>query len=405
MKPSPVQSTWDLAWYDASSSSQTRHVSQIAIPLSRRLKILLVIPNTMAQPAPDLRIPSSETSVKVRIIDTTSSIEGIPTAPFVQPQIKGHEHLSCPAFSFLIEHPSKRNLLFDLGVRKDHENYAPKIVKRIKDGGWKVEVKQGVREQLEANGVDGKDVEAIIWSHWHWDHVGDPSTFDKHTALVVGPGFKNAFTPGYPTNGDCPIRESDYEGRELIEITFDQGLKIGKFKAFDYFGDGSFYLLDSPGHAVGHICGLARVTTNPNSFIFMGGDACHHGGEFRPSQYRLIPEFLTPNPLDFSSKNACPGSSFDDLYRDGDKTKPFYAIARLEDGKGVAENVDEASVTIEKVIEADAQDEVLVVMAHDNSLLTVMDFFPDYANDFKSKGWAEEGRWLFLKDFAEAVKH
>jgi hypothetical protein len=38
------------------------------------------------------------------------------------------------------------------------------------------------------------------------------------------------------------------------------------------------------------------------------------------------------------------------------------------------------------VIEADARDEVLVLMAHDDSLLDVMDFFPKYANDFKQKG-------------------
>ena len=264
-------------------------------------------------------------------------------------------------------------------------------------------MQQGVREQLEAHGVNGKDIEGIVWSHWHWDHTGDPSTFDAHTALIVGPGFKDAFTPGYPANPDAPIRESDYEGRELREIAFTQGLKIGRFNAFDYFGDGSFYLLDSPGHAIGHMCALARVTAN--SFVFMGGDACHHGGEFRPSIYLPLPDEISPNPLDLKLSKPCPGAVFDDILRDGDKTKPFYTIARLEDGKGVAHDADEAELTIEKVIEADAQDEVLVVMAHDDSLLPIMDFFPKYANDFKEKGWVEKGRWLFLKDFANAVKH
>jgi hypothetical protein len=153
------------------------------------------------------------------------------------------------------------------------------------------------------------------------------------------------------------------------------------------------------------MCGLARVTNNPSSFIFMGGDACHHGGEFRPSQYLPLPESIYPHPLDLKSKTPCPGSLFDDLYRDGDKTKPFYTIARLDDGKGVAHDADEAEATIGKVIEADARDEVLVVMAHDESLLSVMDFFPEYANDFMQKGWVNEGRWLFLKDFAKAVRN
>lgn len=47
-------------------------------------------------------------------------------------------------------------------------------------------------------------------SHWHWDHIGDPSTFPKTTDLVVGPGFKDQFLPGAPTNPESPLRESDY---------------------------------------------------------------------------------------------------------------------------------------------------------------------------------------------------
>ncbi|KAF7949651.1 uncharacterized protein EAE97_003160 [Botrytis byssoidea] len=357
----------------------------------------------MPRPAPNLNIPPSSTTVSVRIIDTTSHISGIPLSEFVSPAISGHTHFSIPAYSFLIEHPSSRSLLFDLGVRKDWENLAPRITERIKDGGWKVTVQKGVREQLEEHGVLAASIEAVVWSHWHWDHIGDPSTFDESTALVVGPGFKESFTPGYPSDNSSPILESDYADRELREIAFNSGLKIGRFDAFDYFGDGSFYLLNSPGHTIGHMCALAKVKSNPNSYVFMGGDACHHGGEFRPSPYHPLSEFLTPPPLP-SYGITCPGSLFEPLLRDNDRHKPFYAIARRDDGKEVAHDVDEAERTIEKVMEVDASDEVLVVMAHDETLKDVVSFFPHYANNFRENGWVEKGRWLFLRDFIGAVK-
>lgn len=264
----------------------------------------------------------------------------------------------------------------------------------------KIEVKQGVREQLEEHGVPGPSIEGIIWSHWHFDHTGDPSTFDAHTALIVGPGFKQAFLPAYPTNKESPLLESDYEGRELREIEFTQGKKVGRFEAFDYFGDGSYYLLDAPGHAVGHLCGLARVTSNPDSYIFMGGDASHHAGEFRPSEFLPLPDSVSPNPLDVHSAVPCPGAYFEHLLRGGDKTKPFYSI---KEGFVHADN-DKAEATVEKMQEADAHEKILVVIAHDPSLYPLVDFFPKYATDFASKDWVSKGRWAFLKDFKDALE-
>lgn len=38
-----------------------------------------------------------------------------------------------------------------------------------------------------------------------------------------------------------------FRGRQLREIDFTNAFPIGDFRAVDFFGDGSFYLLDSPG--------------------------------------------------------------------------------------------------------------------------------------------------------------
>lgn len=87
---------------------------------------------------------------------------------------------------------------------------------------------------------------------------------------------------------------SAYSGRNLREISFkgSQTTRIGRLPAFDYFGDGNLYLLDSPGHAVGHLCGLVRTTHGPDTFILLDGDVCHYAGIFRPSRYLPVPESI-----------------------------------------------------------------------------------------------------------------
>lgn len=356
----------------------------------------------MAQP-PDLKIPHSSSIVKVRIIDTTSTVSNMPLGPFISPITPGFTHLTCPSYAFLIEHPTQK-ILFDLGIRQDWENMSPIIIGMSKQYHVGISVEKGVRQILEENDVKGESISAIIWSHYHYDHTGDPSTFESHTKLVVGPGFKEAFVPGYPEKPDCQVLTSDYTGRDLVEIAFDESLKIGRFKAHDYFGDGSFYLLDAPGHAIGHMCGLARTASNPDTFVLMGGDVCHHAGELRPNIYHPLPTCISPHPLKPSSASPCPGDIFAYLLRDGDATKPFYEIARTPEGASVMLDADEAERTVTKVQEADAEDRLLVVMAHDESLKDFVQFFPEYLVDVVERDVKVKSRWAFLKDFQGAVE-
>ncbi|KAI4125872.1 MAG: hypothetical protein LQ338_004037 [Usnochroma carphineum] len=358
----------------------------------------------------NISIPTSTSTVDVHIINSTARLKGIPLKMFMEPQIKGHDFLDCPAFSFLIEHPKTgKKLLFDLGVRKDWENLAAKISKHIKDLGVSVTVEKGVADILKDGGVDPQSINAIIWSHYHWDHTGDPSTFPHSTDLVVGPGFKDAITPGYPANQDSPIRESDYEGRHLEEVAFNDDLQIGGYSALDYFGDGSFYLLHSPGHAIGHMCGLARTTANPSTFIFMGGDCAHHAGEFRPSPSMPIPSTISPSPLSHLHPTVCPGSLFIPIHRLYDPSnrahatetptsEPFYQPS----AEG-AQDVTQARDSVKKMSNFDGDENVLVMVAHDAHMLDVVKCFPEKANGWKDEGWKETVQWTFLGDFESAV--
>ena len=81
------------------------------------------------------------------------------------------------------------------------------------------------------------------------DHTGNPTTFPETTKLIVGPGFKKHISV-YPADPDGLISQSDLDGRLVEELEFDgnpKQLLIGGFKAIDYFEDGSFYLLQTPG--------------------------------------------------------------------------------------------------------------------------------------------------------------
>ena len=107
--------------------------------------------------------------------------------------------------------------------------------------------------------------------------------------------------------------------------------------------------------------------------------------------------------MDLKSIHPCPGAIFSDILRDGDTT-PFYSVVKGTPGSSSGYDAEVAEMTIEKLQEADARPDVLVVLAHDADLLNVVDFFPKYANDFMKNGWAQKGRWLFSKDFAIAVR-
>ncbi|KAH8676136.1 beta-lactamase-like protein [Xylariales sp. PMI_506] len=356
-----------------------------------------------AVPPPDLKIPPATSTVNVSIINTSGTIRGVNVWRFVEPSIRGHDWLATPTYGFYIQHPTlNRSLVFDLGIKQDWENFPPPLLERFAKSGYTLDVPKHAREILEEGGVDTKSIEAVVWSHWHFDHTGNPATFEPSTKLIVGPGCKEKVFPGYPLNPSAAFNQADVEGREILELDFEaSGLKLGRFGAVDYFGDGSFYFLDSPGHAIGHICGLARVTSSPDSFILMGGDAVHHGGELRPHPWNPLPESVSPHPFTGASA-VCPGELFETVLRDG-KDQPFYLPAIPPNAPCVHYNVPDMIESIKKLQEYDAHDNILVVPAHDDTFLHTVDFFPHFANDFVKKGWVQKTRWAFLRDFARAV--
>lgn len=71
-------------------------------------------------------------------------------------------------------------------------------------------IEKNINEILKEGVVDDQGISSLIWSHFHWDHIGDASLFPSSTEIVVGPSFKESFMPEYPTRQDSPLLDSDF---------------------------------------------------------------------------------------------------------------------------------------------------------------------------------------------------
>ncbi|KAG8631915.1 hypothetical protein KVT40_001055 [Elsinoe batatas] len=343
-----------------------------------------------------VKVPEGETSVGLRLINPVNFGPAI-LERFMAPPVPGLETFkTCPSLSFLIEHPSGRKLVWDLGIRKDWQNYSPSIAAYLPTTKYKIQVEKNVADILRDGGVELETIEAVVWSHWHWDHIGDPSSFPSSTDLIVGPGFKSAMLPGAPANPESPILEKDYQGRNLREIGFEDplALRIANFRAHDYFSDGSFYLLDSPGHAVGHLCGLARTTTKPATFILLGGDVCHYAGIFRPSKHLPVPEEIAPHPCKPDTDAIlCPGHAWEHLQKSRGR-----AVDDSLFDMTFGLDIPLANTTKGHLQELDCDDNIFVIIAHDSTVRDGVPHFPATLNDWRQKGLGHKLKWAFMRD-------
>ena len=329
---------------------------------------------------------------------------------YMAPVLPGHETFDGPSYIFLLYHePTNTRVLFDLGIRTDWKTaYAPEYLSMLQEEGMSIHVEREVSEVLREHDISSSDIDAIIFSHHHFDHTGDTTKFPSSTKIIVGPGYKEEYLPGYPQDPEQIGTTSDsYEGREVIEVDFSSSnaniCTIGGFKAYDYFSDGSLYLLSTPGHTLGHISALARTTSNneESTFMLLGGDIVSSNSVFRPSEGYPLPDQVRTS----DEHKPCPGELLAKLhqsYKTGEgrgltRTTPFCNVAGEED------DLEESQRNANKLSVFDGEEDIFIVWAHDAHLKDDLEFFPAEANVWKVKGWKQKGHWKWLDPCVKAV--
>lgn len=52
----------------------------------------------------------------------------------------------------------------------------------------------------------------------------------------------------------------------------------------------------------------------------------------------------------------------------------------------------------------DANEDILMLLAHDSTVVGVIDEFPKDVNSWKEKGWKEQTKWAFLDESNDAYR-
>jgi glyoxylase-like metal-dependent hydrolase (beta-lactamase superfamily II) len=160
----------------------------------------------------------------------------------------------------LIQHPEKGWILYDTGYTNrffvETATYPNKIYAKMTQ--VVIDAKDEVHSQLKENGISPTDIQHVIITHFHGDHVAGLRDFPNATIYASSAALKQAlkipralaFTKGI-LKGLLP---DDLESRTQIIETVATKIEdeiLGS--TYDIFGDDSVKMIWLPGHAAGQM--------------------------------------------------------------------------------------------------------------------------------------------------------
>lgn len=182
-----------------------------------------------------------------------------------------HEVREFPAGAFLYDNARGQRVLFDTG-------YATGEWK----AGWRgaayrkllppsVHADDDIAAQLHADGVDPASVTHVVLSHLHPDHVGGLRRFPDAVLVVTDGTVRTAARAGLRSGVIPGLFASAFEGARRHVLTASSfhrtAVKNHTLDTADLLGDGSYRIVDLPGHTDGHVGALIEGR------VLLAGDA------------------------------------------------------------------------------------------------------------------------------------
>lgn len=161
-----------------------------------------------------------------------------------------------PVYSVLIETDDKK-IMFDTGYDLEHVKKVLPFEKPEQTPD------QTIPGQLAKVGLKPEDIDIVINSHFHFDHVGGNKYLTNAQVLVHKQELRQALVPE-------PFEQLGYS-----DLSFDFDKSKYKFISGDYLVAPGIWLYETPGHTVGHYSMLVEMKNSP-SMLFAGDAAYTH---------------------------------------------------------------------------------------------------------------------------------
>ncbi len=162
----------------------------------------------------------------------------------------------------LIQHP-KGDILIDAGFGnnvKKHFESMPFYFRITTD----FEPQNSVVQYLKTIGYNQDNIQAILLTHAHWDHVSGAEDFEN-TPILVSP---DELTFIQSENNLSALARSIIEARYKT-YAFEKKPYLGFSESYDYYGDGSVVIVSASGHTPGSIIVFVNLP-NGKRYAFIG---------------------------------------------------------------------------------------------------------------------------------------
>lgn len=176
-----------------------------------------------------------------------------------------------PSGAFLHEGADGRRVLFDTGYATGEwsTGWRGAAYRRLLPS--RVSEDDDIAAQLMADGVDPASVGHVVLSHLHPDHVGGVRRFPRARFVLAEGVLRTLARPSLRSGvlpGLLPEWFDDAARTALAPDAFRETTVRGVvLRAADLFGDGSYLVVDLPGHADGHVGALVEGS------VLLAGDA------------------------------------------------------------------------------------------------------------------------------------